>query len=99
MTAASTPAWTEADRLAELESYAILDTSREAEFDDIARLAADVFEAPMAVVNLVAGDRQWFKAEVGIGACELPLDASICAHAIRQPGLFIVPDLAQDPRF
>ncbi|WP_342658595.1 PAS domain S-box protein [Sphingomonas sp. NY01] len=99
MTAAANPAWTEADRLAELESYAILDTSREAEFDDIARLAADVFEAPMAVVNLVAGDRQWFKAEVGIGACELPLDASICAHAIRHPGLFIVPDLAQDPRF
>jgi GAF domain-containing protein len=30
---------------------------------------------------------------------ETPLDASICAHAILQPGLFVVPDTTTDPRF
>ncbi|RYD83374.1 MAG: histidine kinase, partial [Sphingomonadales bacterium] len=69
--------WTESDRLAALESYAILDTPLEPEFDDIARLAAEVLEAPIAVVNLIASGRQWFKAEIGIGARELPLDVSI----------------------
>jgi hypothetical protein len=27
-------------------------------------------------VNLIADGRQWFKAEIGIGARELPLDVS-----------------------
>ena len=91
--------WLEADRLAALDRYAILDTPREAGFDDIVRLAADVFEAPISVVNLIAESRQWFKAEVGIGADELPLDVSICAHAILQPNVFVVPDTTQDARF
>jgi PAS domain S-box-containing protein len=93
------PAWKETDRVAALDRYGILDTPREPDFDDIARLAAEVFEAPIAVVNLIAGDRQWFKAEVGIGARELPLSVSICAHAILQADMLIVPDLRDDPRF
>ncbi|HUF56223.1 MAG TPA: histidine kinase dimerization/phosphoacceptor domain -containing protein, partial [Thermohalobaculum sp.] len=36
---------------------------------------------------------------VGLGVRETPLDASICAHAILQPGLFEVPDTLEDRRF
>ena len=97
--APAAPTWSETDRLAALDRYAVLDTPREPEFDDIVRLAADVFEAPISVVNLIASGRQWFKAEVGIGADELPLDVSICAHALLQPGIFVVPDTTNDPRF
>ncbi len=82
-----------------LASYSILDTPKEPVFDDIAELAAEVCEAPIAVVNFLATDRQWFKAETGIGTRELPLDVSICRYALLQPGLFVVPDLACDPRF
>ncbi len=91
--------WDEGARLEALDAYAILDTEREPAFDEIAALAADLFEAPIAVVNLIADGRQWFKAEVGIGQRELPLDVSICRHAILQPGVFVVPDLGADPRF
>ena len=91
--------WSENDRLAALESYAILDTPTESEFDDLVRLAAETFGAPIAVVNLVAGNRQWFKAELGIGARELPLDVSICAHAILQNDFMVVPDTMEDSRF
>ena len=91
--------WDESERLAALERYAILDTDREREFDDVAALAADILDAPIAVVNLIAADRQWFKAEVGIGTDSLPLDVSICRHAILQTGVFVVPDLSQDRRF
>ncbi len=95
---------TQADRLEHrrldaLDRYAILDTPTEPDFDDIARLAADTFDAPIAVVNLIARGRQWFKAEIGIGARELPLDVSICAHAILQREMMVVPDTRDDPRF
>lgn len=89
----------EADRLAALEGYAILDTPLEQEFDDLVKLAAEAFGAPIAVVNLVASDRQWFKAETGIGVRELPLDVSICAHAIVQNDFLVVPDTREDDRF
>src|SRR5579863_5352204 len=91
--------WRESDRLAALMRYAILDTPREPDFDDIARLAAEVLDAPIAVVNLIADNRQWFKAEVGIGARELPLESSICRHAILQDDLMVVPDCTLDARF
>jgi len=94
-----TPGWDEAARLAALERCGVLDTDREPAFDGIAELAAHIFDAPIAVVNFVASDRQFFKAEVGIGKRELPLDVSICRHALLQPGLFVVPDLAGDARF
>jgi len=82
-----------------LASYGILDTPTEPLFDDLAQLAADICDAPIAVVNFVSEDRQWFKAEVGIGQRELPLNVSICRHAILQPTLLVVPDLRDDARF
>ncbi|MEJ5979319.1 PAS domain-containing protein [Novosphingobium sp. PS1R-30] len=87
------------DRAAALAGYGILDTPQEPEFDDIVRLAADTFGAPIAVVNMVTDDRQWFKAEVGIGQRELPLDVSICAHAIALDDFLVVPDTREDSRF
>jgi PAS domain S-box-containing protein len=93
------PGWSETDRLAALARYEVLDTPTEPLFDDIAELASEICDAPISVVNFIANGRQWFKAEKGIGQRELPLDVSICRHAILQPGLFVVPDLSQDVRF
>ncbi|GAC1330574.1 MAG: response regulator [Beijerinckiaceae bacterium] len=95
----STPTWTEAERLSALGTYGILDTPAEAAFDDIVKLAAQICDAPVALVSLVSEARQWFKSEIGLGVRETSRDASICATAIQQGGLFIVPDLALDPRF
>lgn len=91
--------WLEADRLAALLRYRILDTPPEPEFDNITRVAALVCKAPMAVVNLIADTRQFFKSEIGLGLREMPLDVSLCARAILEPDILVVPDLAGDPRF
>ncbi len=91
--------WDEQARLAALENYAILDTPPERAFDEVVRLAAQICDAPIAVVNLVAGNRQFFKAEIGLGVRQTPLDVSICVHAILRRGLFVVPDTTCDPRF
>ena len=89
----------EAARVAALHDYAILDTPRESSFDDIARLATIACGTPMAAINLVDANRQWFKSEVGLGPEPFPMESSICGHAIRGDDLFVVPDLHQDPRF
>jgi len=89
----------ESRRLRALRDYAILDTPREAVFDDIVQLASLLCEMPIAVVTLVDEGRQWFKAEKGLGMRETPLETSICAHAILEHDLLVVPDTLGDPRF
>lgn len=85
-------------RLAVLANYSILDTQAEQGFDDIVLLASRICATPVAMVSLVAGDRQWFKARVGFGPCQTPLSQSVCAHALGQPDLLVIPDLTHDPR-
>ncbi len=93
------PIWNENDRLAALRSYRILDTRAEPEFDDLVQLAARACDAPIALISLVEDRRQWFKAEVGLGLRETPLDRSICLSAMLQPGLTVVRNLLEDRRF
>jgi signal transduction histidine kinase len=93
------PAATERRRIAALHAYGVLDTEKEAAFEDITRIASLVCGTPIAVVNLIDTDRQWFKAERGLGVRETPLDTSICAHAILEHDMLVVPDTTQDSRF
>jgi len=86
-------------RLAVLDSFGILDTPPERSFDDVVRLVGQLLDAPIAAVNLIARDRQWFKSEIGLGTREMPLDHSICRHALLEHGQMIVPDTQDDPRF
>jgi PAS domain S-box-containing protein len=86
-------------RLAALASYEILDTPAEPEFDEVAALASKICETPIAVVNLIGKGRQFFKAEVGLGVRETPLESSFCAKAILEQDFLLVPDATKDPRF
>ncbi|MEG9500311.1 MAG: PAS domain S-box protein [Methylorubrum extorquens] len=85
-------------RLDALDATGILDTPPEKGFDDIVALACEICDAPVALVSLVAGDRQWFKARVGFDQCQTPLSQSVCAHALGQPDLLVIPDLTEDRR-
>ncbi|UCE64568.1 MAG: PAS domain S-box protein, partial [Nitrospirota bacterium] len=93
------PPENEPERLETLHRLNILDTAPEQNFDDIVAVAASLCGTPIALLSLVDADRQWFKAKVGIAACETPRDWAFCAHAIHKPDLFIVPDTLEDPRF
>ena len=98
MTAAST-ATNETARLAALNRYAILDSEPEQSFDDLVILAAHICNTPMAMLSLVDENRQWFKSKFGVQVSETSRDTSICAHAIQQKDLFVVPDTLKDDRF
>jgi len=85
-------------RLDALARLSILDTPPERGFDDIVDLAVQICETPVALVSLVSSDRQWFKARTGFEVCETALDRSVCAFALVEPNLLIIPDLADDVR-
>jgi GAF domain-containing protein len=89
----------ETKRLKVLWQYEVLDTVPEEVFDDLTELAAQICEAPMALISLVDEKRQWFKSKVGVSLSETSRDLSFCAYAIKQPDLFIVPDATKDERF
>ena len=61
----------EALRLAAVKRYEILDSLPEADFDRIAALAADLFDAPVSIIGFVDHDRVWFKAHHGLDATEV----------------------------
>ncbi|WGM38676.1 PAS domain-containing protein [Caulobacter sp. NIBR1757] len=87
-------------RLNALDSYRILDTGPEQAFDDLTALAAQICEAPVALISLVDRDRQWFKSTCGFDPPQTPRDISVCTHAIAQDQpLYQVTDMAEDPRF
>ena len=90
----------EARRLDALDRPRTPDTLPEQDFDDLVILAAQVCATPIALVTLVASDRQWFKARIGLTVEETPCDIAFCAHAIAtHEELFVVEDAMRDARF
>ena len=89
----------DARRLQALRELLILDTPPEERFDRVVQFAADEFEMPMVLVSLVDARRQWFKARVGLPACETDRETSFCGHAILQPAILVVEDALADERF
>ena len=93
------PRWHEADRQAALERYSILDTPREAAFDDIARIAAQICDVPTALITFIDDDRQWMKSAIGSDLTQTTRGDALCNHAIRQADPLIIPDARLDTRF
>lgn len=89
----------EAERLAALVNYGIMDSDFEEAFDCITRLAAKIFDTPISLVSLVDQNRQWFKSAYGLTARETPREQAFCAHAIQQTDVFIVPDATRSDLF
>lgn len=94
------PAFGEEKRVDTLRSYHILDSLPESDYDDLTQLAAQICQAPIALISLVDESRQWFKSNHGLNLRETPREFSFCGHAITQPDqTLIIPDARVDERF
>jgi GAF domain-containing protein len=94
----------EPGRLAALRDSALLDTPAEESFDRLARIAARIVGAPVALVTAVDRDRQYFKSCLGLPEPwatqrETPLSHSFCQHVVAAREPVIVTDARQDSRF
>jgi diguanylate cyclase (GGDEF)-like protein/PAS domain S-box-containing protein len=90
----------EAGRLAAVRALDAFDTAPEPEFDALVEAAARVCEAPISLVTLIDGERQWFKANYGLHcASETPREVSFSAWAILADDVFEVADARLDARF
>lgn len=89
----------EQERLRRLEQYRISRTPPEAAFDDITRLLAVLFGAPIAYLCTTEAHCHWFKSRIGIDLEEVPRSISFCDHTVKQEGVMVVPDATRDERF
>lgn len=89
----------EDDRLAVLGSYGMDELDGDEELARIARFAARLCNAPIALVSIVEQERQCFLAREGIEATKTPREWSFCAHAMLGSEAFIVPDARAHPTF
>jgi diguanylate cyclase (GGDEF)-like protein/PAS domain S-box-containing protein len=89
----------EENRLAELHSFDLLDTSPEDAYDDFVQLAATTCSVPIAGISLIDARREWFKATLGFEVGEISREFSVCPTTISQPRLVIISDTHREARF
>lgn len=90
----------EAERLAAVRRYHLLDTPPEDEFNFLTEMAAALCQAPYAYISLIDEQRVWFKSLHGIQLeqPEAPRDDDYCSWTILEDVLLNIPDLTQDAR-
>ena len=83
----------EFQRVKSLESYSILDTLPEEDYDSITKIAAHICDTEVSLVTFVDSNRQWFKSRHGIEAEQTPREVSFCSRAIeKDDDIFIIED-------
>ncbi len=101
MEAAPIPAGEEA-RLKALEATGLLESAQD--YTSFTKKLCRIFGAPIAVLSVIDGRHQHFKAATGLpdelsGTGKTPRDVSICGHVVAGDETIIVEDLARDRRF
>jgi PAS domain S-box-containing protein len=98
-------------RLRALRRYDVLGTEPEPNFDRITRVAASLFEVPIAMINFLAAGREWRKSAVGIESGiesriesggqspERSPEPSFCREAVQSGGTAVIEDVAEAERF
>ena len=86
----------ELNRLAALQQYQIVETPPEETFDAIARLAAQICQTPVAVINFIDDRLQWFKAHIGLEITHMPPKIGLCSRCIHLRDGLVIPDTLAD---
>lgn len=89
----------EAKRLEALNSYNVMDTLPEKEYDAITRLASYICQVPIALISLIDEERQWFKSSIGLDIDQTPRADAFCNHTILSDHILEIDNAAEDETF
>ena len=86
-------------RLRALRRYEIVGTEPESNFDRITRVAASLFEVPIALINFVAEGQRWCKSAVGVESGGRSHRSSFCIEVVRSGETIVIEGAAEMERF
>ncbi|RKI47358.1 diguanylate cyclase [Corallococcus sp. AB004] len=92
-------------RLARIDDLKLVDPDLpDKELQELVTEVAQAFGVPVALLTLVLGDKQWFKAHVGLPPAlakdrGTPRDWSFCHHVVQGREALVVPDATRHPVF
>ncbi len=90
----------EEERLSALQSYNIMDSLPESDYDNLTKIASEICQTPVALITFMDRERQWFKSKIGVDLTENQRDFTFCAHGMTDPQKpLVVNDATEDPRF
>lgn len=67
--------------------------------DQITKVAANICDVPISLINLISKDTLLAKSSYGIDIIEVPREITFCNHTIKSNDLFQVKDATKDDRF
>ena len=85
-------------RLRSLESYPILDSWPEEEYDRITRLASYIFKKPIVLITFIDQNGVFVKSQYGIDIQDFSRNDSLCNFTIEENKLIVIPDTTLDSR-
>jgi hypothetical protein len=100
--AAADPVLADVSRLKALRETHLVDSAEDEAFDRLAKLAAKLLNAPVALISLVDDERQFFKSCFGLAepwksARGTPLSHSFCRHALSSREPLVIEDARTHP--
>jgi PAS domain S-box-containing protein len=85
-------------RVKALRRYQILDSPPEHAFDNVARLATQIFKVPISLVSLVDEKEVYFKANIGMGnARSTSRGVSLCSLAVLKQEVTVFENAPEEP--
>jgi signal transduction histidine kinase len=82
-----------------IAQYDIVGASPEVDLQGLVELAATLCGVPTAVINIIDDANQYQVAATGFEPSICSIEESMCAVALKAPGLLVVPDATDDDRF
>ena len=89
----------ESTRAEFIATRSLVQLPRQREFDRLVCTVSQVFRSPIALLTLVDGSHQWFKARVGLILPGTPRDVAFCGYTILSDDVLVVGDATLDDRF
>lgn len=84
-------------RVEAVRSLELMDTDPEDRFDRICRLVQEFLKVPVAYIALLDDERQFFKAECGMGIRQTPRAGTFCDFTITRPSSVCIPNARIHP--